>query len=41
MSNKALIEKYYSSFAAQDIEGMLSCYHDNIQFEDPAFGILK
>ena len=20
---------------------MLSCYHDNIQFEDPAFGILK
>ena len=41
MSNKALIEKFYCSFDAQDIEGMLSCYHDNIQFEDPAFGILK
>lgn len=32
--------KFYSSFAAKDIEGMLSCYHNEIEFEDPAFGKL-
>jgi ketosteroid isomerase-like protein len=41
MENKELINKFYGAFAAGDAEGMLSCYHDDIQFEDPAFGILK
>jgi ketosteroid isomerase-like protein len=41
MTNYETIEKFYQSFAAKDIEGMLSCYHPNIQFEDPAFGKLS
>ncbi|MBK7467080.1 MAG: nuclear transport factor 2 family protein [Saprospiraceae bacterium] len=41
MSNKQIIENFYRAFAASDIEGMLSCYHDKIQFEDPAFGKLE
>lgn len=40
-NNKELIEKFYTSFAAGDAEGMVSCYHDDIAFEDPAFGPLK
>lgn len=41
MSNTGLIEKFYSSFAHADAEGMISCYTEDITFEDPAFGILK
>ena len=41
MTNQQLIEKFYSSFAQGDAEGMISCYADEIQFEDPAFGLLK
>lgn len=41
MDNKQLIEKFYASFAARDAEGMVSCYADDIEFEDPAFGPLK
>ena len=41
MNNLDLINKFYSSFANGDAEGMVSCYDDNIQFEDPAFGKLK
>lgn len=36
-----LIEKFYSSFKNLDPETMVSCYHDEIEFEDPAFGKLK
>lgn len=41
MSNQALIETFYSSFAKADAEAMIACYHDNIVFEDPAFGRLE
>ncbi|GAB3903331.1 nuclear transport factor 2 family protein [Mucilaginibacter boryungensis] len=41
MDNKQLIEKFYSAFAAGDAEGMVACYADDIEFEDPAFGWLK
>lgn len=41
MNNKQLIEKFYTSFAAGDAEGMVSCYADDIRFEDPAFGPLQ
>lgn len=41
MGNLRLIEKFYASFAALDAEGMASCYHKEIEFEDPAFGVLK
>ncbi len=38
---KNLIEKFYRSFSGLDAEKMLECYHPEIVFEDPAFGILK
>jgi len=41
MTNQQLIEKFYTSFANGDAEGMVSCYADNIEFEDPAFGLLQ
>jgi len=36
-----IIHKFYSSFQNLDTEVMVACYHDEIEFEDPAFGILK
>ena len=36
-----IIEQFYQSFAALDAEGMASLYHDEVEFEDPAFGVLK
>lgn len=41
MDNQALINKFYDSFAALDAEGMTGCYHKDIVFQDPAFGILE
>jgi len=38
---KELINKFYTAFANNDCEKMIDCYHDDIQFEDPAFGVLK
>lgn len=36
-----LIRKLYGSFASGDADGMAACYHPDIVFEDPAFGILR
>lgn len=41
MDNKQLIEKFYTSFANGDAEGMVSCYAADVVFTDPAFGSLK
>lgn len=41
MNNEELISKFYQSFGEQNIEGMLACYHEEVVFEDPAFGVLK
>ncbi len=38
---KELIKTFYSGFREQDAEKMISCYHDDVIFEDPAFGKLK
>jgi len=38
-ANAGLIEKFYSAFAALDAETMASCYHENAEFEDPAFSL--
>lgn len=38
---KNLIENFYRSFENLDAEGMVECYHDEVTFEDPAFGILR
>jgi len=37
---KTVIENFYKAFAKLDPEGMVSCYHEDIVFEDPAFGLL-
>ena len=34
------INTFYKAFKALDAEKMVSCYHENIKFEDPAFGML-
>ena len=38
--NAALIERFYTCFAAGDAECMKACYHPEIVFTDPAFGDL-
>ncbi|MEM9327138.1 MAG: nuclear transport factor 2 family protein [Bacteroidota bacterium] len=35
-----LIEKFYSAFQELDAETMLSCYHEEVTFQDPVFGQL-
>jgi SnoaL-like domain len=40
-SNENLIIKFYTAFSNSDFKEMASCYHQNIIFEDPAFGILN
>lgn len=39
--NSQIITKFYTAFAQKDWKTMQSCYHDDIVFEDPAFGQLK
>ncbi|MGQ7947512.1 nuclear transport factor 2 family protein [Flavobacterium sp. WC2509] len=39
--NEQLIEKFYTAFANADAKTMCECYHNTIQFEDPAFGKLN
>lgn len=34
------IATFYKAFKELDAETMVSCYHEEVQFEDPAFGIL-
>ena len=41
MDNKELIKKFYSSFSSGNIEVVIECYHEEIIFQDPAFGELK
>ncbi|WP_420386388.1 nuclear transport factor 2 family protein [Roseivirga sp.] len=38
---KDIINQFYTAFNALDAEAMVSLYHDDITFEDPAFGVLK
>lgn len=40
MTNQELINNFYTSFSKGDFQGMIDCYHDNVEFEDPAFGKL-
>jgi ketosteroid isomerase-like protein len=39
--NEQLIEIFYVSFQKLDAEGMIGCYHDDVEFSDPAFGKLN
>ncbi|MBG6131606.1 ketosteroid isomerase-like protein [Aquimarina sp. EL_43] len=38
---KKLIETFYTGLSNLDAETMISCYHDDVVFEDPGFGKLK
>ena len=40
MNNSQLITNFYEAFAKGDAEAMVACYHNDIQFHDPAFGDL-
>jgi ketosteroid isomerase-like protein len=39
-SHTELIERFYTSFAKRDAEGMIACYHPQVRFSDPVFGDL-
>ena len=41
MDNKEIIHEFYRAFGKNDAEGMIACYHEEIEFQDPAFGLLK
>ena len=41
MSNKDVIEKFYSAFQKLDYKTMQDCYSDDIVFSDPVFLLLK
>ena len=41
MTNAELITSFYKAFSDGDAERMVSCYHADIQFQDPAFGVLR
>ena len=41
MENEQIIRQFYESFARNDADAMIACYHDEIEFSDPAFGLLK
>ena len=38
--NSILIHAFYTAFAQADANQMLQCYHNDIVFEDPVFGVL-
>jgi len=39
--SKEIISKFYQAFKALDAEAMAACYHNEVLFEDPAFGQLR
>lgn len=41
MTNKEIIEQFYTSFSQGDAKDMIECYHQDITFTDPVFGCLK
>lgn len=41
MLHQELIEHFYHCLKYKKIDEMLACYHDDIEFTDPAFGTLK
>ena len=41
MLHQELLEHFYHCFKYKKIDDMLACYHDEIEFTDPAFGTLK
>lgn len=40
-ANETTILKFYRALSKADVATMIECYHPNVQFRDPAFGLLK
>ncbi|HEY0782328.1 MAG TPA: nuclear transport factor 2 family protein [Thermoanaerobaculia bacterium] len=40
-ANAALIERFYRAFGARDADGVVACYHPDVQFSDPVFPDLR
>ncbi|MCV9386908.1 nuclear transport factor 2 family protein [Reichenbachiella ulvae] len=40
MSHIAIIEQFYGAFANKDLPKMIDCYHPDVEFQDPVFGLL-
>ena len=40
MRNHKLLEKFYAAFKNGDAKTMSDCYHQDVEFEDPAFGLI-
>ncbi|MDI1304516.1 MAG: nuclear transport factor 2 family protein [bacterium] len=40
-ANEKILTKFYTAFANADAATMCQCYHPDIQFRDPVFGLLK
>ncbi len=38
---KELIQTFYTALNDHDVDTMMTCYHDDIVFQDPIFGKLK
>lgn len=41
MTTQELLTQFYTSFSKRNVDGMLSCYHEEVVFSDPAFGPLN
>ncbi|SHJ78281.1 Ketosteroid isomerase-related protein [Reichenbachiella agariperforans] len=41
MSHIGLIEHFYKAFSQKDAHAMKECYHPDLRFEDPVFGVLN
>jgi ketosteroid isomerase-like protein len=41
VTDRDTIEKFYTAFAARDLDTMASCYHPEIHFSDPVFPDLR
>lgn len=39
-AHEQTIRRFYESFRSLDAEGMIACYHPQIIFSDPVFGVL-
>jgi ketosteroid isomerase-like protein len=40
-ANETTITKFYTAISNSDVTQMCECYHPNVQFRDPVFGLLK
>ena len=39
--NEKLIQEFYACFGKRDAQGMVECYHGDVEFSDPVFSNLK